>query len=44
VIALQHERHQYALRRWRMQADAAIAVAELHYLAATAEESSHDEP
>jgi outer membrane protein, heavy metal efflux system len=40
VLAVMHERHQYALTQWRLKTDLALNTADLDYLAATTTETS----
>ncbi|MDE2090012.1 MAG: TolC family protein [Gammaproteobacteria bacterium] len=42
VLRARRESLDYALRRWRLTTDAALAVADLDYLAAAMTESSHE--
>ncbi len=40
VLAVLHERHQYALTQWRLKTDLALSLADLDYLASTTTETS----
>lgn len=40
VLAVLHERHQYALTQWRLKTDLALNAADLDYLAGTTTETS----